>query len=118
MYEEASQVANDAVGSIRTVASFNAESKVMDMYQKKCSGPEKQGVRSGLVSGAGFGFSFVALYCMSAFCFYIGSVLVQHGKATFQEVFKVQQLLNQLKILKIYLIPFCHSHERFYAGFL
>ncbi|CAI8590913.1 unnamed protein product [Vicia faba] len=89
MYEQASQVANDAVSSIRTVASFCAESKVMDMYRKKCSGPEKQGVRSGLVSGAGFGFSFVALYCMTAFCFYIGAVLVQHDKATFQEVFKV-----------------------------
>ncbi|KAI5447585.1 ABC transporter B family member 9 [Lathyrus oleraceus] len=89
MYEQASQVANDAVSSIRTVASFCAESKVMDMYRKKCSGPEKQGVRSGLVSGAGFGFSFVALYCMTAFCFYIGAILVQHDKATFQEVFKV-----------------------------
>ncbi|CAJ2658715.1 unnamed protein product [Trifolium pratense] len=89
MYEDASQVANDAVSSIRTVASFNAESKVMDMYQKKCSGPEKQGVRLGLVSGVGFGFSFVALYLMTAFCFYIGSVLVQHEKATFPEVFKV-----------------------------
>ncbi|KAL5070362.1 hypothetical protein RYX36_021249 [Vicia faba] len=92
MYEQASQVANDAVSSIRTVASFCAESKVMDMYRKKCSGPEKQGVRSGLVSGAGFGFSFVALYCMSAFCFYIGAVLVQHDKATFQEVFKSSTL--------------------------
>lgn len=30
MYEEASQVANDAVSSIRTVASFCAEQKVMD----------------------------------------------------------------------------------------
>lgn len=89
MYEEASQVANDAVGSIRTVASFCAEQKVMDMYQKKCSAPEKQGVRLGLVSGIGFGFSFFALYCTNAFCFYIGSVLMQHGKATFGEVFKV-----------------------------
>ncbi|KAL1288929.1 hypothetical protein HN51_057383 [Arachis hypogaea] len=89
MYEEASQVANDAVGSIRTVASFCAEPKVMDMYRKKCIGPEKQGVRLGLVSGAGFGFSFVALYCTNAFCFYIGSVLVQHGEATFSEVFRV-----------------------------
>uniref|UniRef100_A0A151UDP5 ABC transporter B family member 9 n=1 Tax=Cajanus cajan TaxID=3821 RepID=A0A151UDP5_CAJCA len=88
-YEEASQVANDAVGSIRTIASFCAESKVMDMYRKKCLEPEKQGVRLGLVSGAGFGFSFLALYCTNAFCFYIGSVLVQHGKATFSEVFKV-----------------------------
>ncbi|KAK7331431.1 hypothetical protein VNO77_25656 [Canavalia gladiata] len=88
-YEEASQVASDAVGSIRTVASFCAESKVMDMYTKKCSGPEKQGVRLGLVSGAGLGFSFLALYCTNAFCFYIGSILVEHGKATFGEVFKV-----------------------------
>ena len=31
MYEEASQVANDAVGSIRTVSSFFAEKKVMDL---------------------------------------------------------------------------------------
>ncbi|XP_004485974.1 ABC transporter B family member 9-like [Cicer arietinum] len=88
-YEEASQIANDAVGSIRTVASFCAEQKVMDMYQKKCSAPEKQGVRLGLVSGIGLGFSFFALYCTNAFCFYIGSILVQHGKATFGEVFKV-----------------------------
>ena len=71
--------------------------------RKKCSGPEKQGVRSGLVSGAGFGFSFVALYCMTSFCFYIGAVLVQHDKATFQEVFKVQhQSINQLNIRNIF----------------
>nr|DAD48108.1 TPA_asm: hypothetical protein HUJ06_018045 [Nelumbo nucifera] len=89
MYEEASQVANDAVGSIRTVASFCAEQKVMDLYQKKCEAPIKQGIRLGLVSGGGFGFSFIALYCTNAACFYFGSLLVQHGLATFGQVFKV-----------------------------
>ncbi|KAJ7968838.1 ABC transporter B family protein [Quillaja saponaria] len=89
MYEEASQVANDAVSGIRTVASFCAEPKVLGLYQKKCEGPEKQGVRLGLVSGAGFGFSFFALHCTNALCFYFGGFLVQHGKATFGEVFKV-----------------------------
>ncbi|XP_056175493.1 ABC transporter B family member 9-like [Syzygium oleosum] len=88
-YEEASQVANDAVGSIRTVASFCAENKVMDLYEEKCQGPKEQGVRLGVVSGIGFGFSFFALYCVNAFLFYIGAILVQHGKATFSEVFKV-----------------------------
>ncbi|KAL6333582.1 hypothetical protein AAG906_028767 [Vitis piasezkii] len=67
---DAKSVASDAVGSIRTVASFCAEKKVMDI-------------------GAGFGFSFIALYCTNAFCFYIGAVLVQSGKATFEQVFKV-----------------------------
>ncbi|XP_057494266.1 ABC transporter B family member 9-like isoform X2 [Actinidia eriantha] len=89
MYEEASQVASDAVGSIRTVASFCAEKKVIDMYERKCEGPMKHGARIGLVSGAGFGFSFFALYCANAFCFFIGALLVQHGKATFGDVFKV-----------------------------
>lgn len=91
MYEEASQVANDAVGSIRTVASFCAESKMMDLYQNKCEGPMKQGVQLGLVSGAGFGLSFFILYCTNAFCFYIGSILVEHGEATFGQVFRVQR---------------------------
>ena len=94
-------MANEAVGSIRTIASFCAESKVMDMYRKKCLEPEKQGVRLGLVSAAGFGFSFLVLYCTNAFCFYIGSVLVQHGLTTFAEVFKVKQV-NQNLLLHLY----------------
>ena len=93
MYEEASQVANDAVGSIRTVASFCAKKKVMEMYQKKYEAPMKQGVRLGLISGAGFGFSFFALFCINAFVFYIGAVLEKHGKATFGEVFRVDFVL-------------------------
>lgn len=87
-------MANDAVGSIRTVASFCAENKVMDLYQKKCEVPEKHGMRLGLVSGTGYGFSFLALFCANAFCFYIGAVLVKHGQATFGEVFKVRTSNN------------------------
>ncbi|CAI9783799.1 unnamed protein product [Fraxinus pennsylvanica] len=49
MYEEACQVANDAVSSIRTVASFSAEEKIMKMYEKKCEAHVKQGVRVGLI---------------------------------------------------------------------
>ncbi|KAJ4982356.1 hypothetical protein NE237_033193 [Protea cynaroides] len=89
MYEEASQVANDAVGGIRTVASFCAEEKVVDLYRQKCEAPMKQAARIGVVSGAGFGFSFFALYCTNALCFYIGALLIEHGKATFGDVFKV-----------------------------
>ncbi|KVH89702.1 AAA+ ATPase domain-containing protein [Cynara cardunculus var. scolymus] len=48
LYEDASQVASDAVGSIRTVASFCAEEKVMKLYEKKCESPRRAGIQQGL----------------------------------------------------------------------
>ncbi|GMI69506.1 P-glycoprotein 21, ATP-binding cassette B21 [Hibiscus trionum] len=89
MYEGASQVAKDAVGSIRTVASFCAEEKVMQLYRKKCDGPLRAGIRQGLISGAGFGISFFLLFNVYATSFYAGSLLVEHGDATFSDVFQV-----------------------------
>nr|QVT92287.1 ABC transporter [Salvia miltiorrhiza] len=89
MYEEASQVANDAVGSIRTVASFCAEEKVMEMYRVKCEGPMSSGIKQGLISGIGFGISFALLFLVYATSFYAGARLVEDGKITFSDVFRV-----------------------------
>ncbi|KAK2642701.1 hypothetical protein Ddye_024464 [Dipteronia dyeriana] len=44
-YEEASLVANEAIGGMRTVASFCVEKKLMNLYQKKIEAPMKQGVQ-------------------------------------------------------------------------
>ncbi|KAL7124849.1 hypothetical protein ABFS83_14G076500 [Erythranthe nasuta] len=89
MYEEASQVANDAVGSIRTVASFCAEEKIMELYKKKCEGPMRNGINQGLISGFGFGSSFALLFLVYGASFYFGARLVEDGKTTFSEVFRV-----------------------------
>ncbi|KAK6239564.1 hypothetical protein QUC31_005033 [Theobroma cacao] len=89
MYEEASQVANDAVGGIRTISSFCAEEKVMRLYKKKCERPMKTGIRRGLISGIGFGLSFFLMYSVYAASFYAGAQLVEHGHATFSDVFQV-----------------------------
>ncbi|KAK9987273.1 hypothetical protein SO802_032224 [Lithocarpus litseifolius] len=89
MYEEASQIANDAVGGIRIVASFCAEEKVMQLYEEKCQGPMKAGIKQALISGLGFGISFFLLYNVNAISFYAGGCLVQDGKTTFTSVFKV-----------------------------
>ncbi|CAH8273487.1 unnamed protein product [Arabidopsis lyrata] len=88
-YEEASQVANDAVGSIRTVASFCAEEKVMEIYNKRCEDTFKSGIKQGLISGLGFGLSFFILYSVYATCFYVGARLVKAGKTNFNNVFEV-----------------------------
>lgn len=89
MYEQASQVASDAVGSIRTIASYCVEDKVVDMYQNKCEGPIKTGVRLGIVSGVSYGIGVSSIFLFNCFIFYIGSVLEKNGKATFAEIFKV-----------------------------
>ncbi|VAH78731.1 unnamed protein product [Triticum turgidum subsp. durum] len=63
MYEDASQGVAEAIGSIRTVASFGAEKRVITLYSQKCQASMKQGIRSGM--------------------------FVHDGKSTFQNVFRV-----------------------------
>ncbi|KAK0606665.1 hypothetical protein LWI29_002414 [Acer saccharum] len=89
MYEEASQVANDAVGSIRTVASFCAEEKVMQLYHKKCEGPIKAGIKQGLMGGIAFGLSYFLLFSVYSAGFYAGARLVEKGATTISDVFRV-----------------------------
>ncbi|EPS73347.1 hypothetical protein M569_01408, partial [Genlisea aurea] len=89
MYEEASQIANDAVGTIRTVASYCAEDKVMETYNRKCEAPLKIGVKRALISGTGFGVSLALVFCAYAIAFYAGARLVAAGKTTFSNVFRV-----------------------------
>uniref|UniRef100_A0ACD5ZNS6 Uncharacterized protein n=1 Tax=Avena sativa TaxID=4498 RepID=A0ACD5ZNS6_AVESA len=89
MYEDASQVATDAISSIRTVASFCSEKRITGIYDQKCQTSMKQGVRTGIVGGLGFGFSFLMLYLTFALCFYVGAQFVRHGQSSFDDVFKV-----------------------------
>ncbi|KAL5223155.1 hypothetical protein ABZP36_027868 [Zizania latifolia] len=89
MYEDASQVVTEAIGSIRTVASFCAEKKVIKTYNQKCQASMKQGIRSGMVGGLGFSFSYLMMYLTYALCFYVGAQFVHGGKSTFKDVFRV-----------------------------
>ncbi|KAG0470606.1 hypothetical protein HPP92_017306 [Vanilla planifolia] len=88
IYEKASQVASDAVGNIRTVASFTAEEKVLELYKKKSESPNKTGIRQAVISGTSIGISFFLLFCVYAASFYAGARLVQDGKTTFGKVFR------------------------------
>ncbi|KAK4407870.1 ABC transporter B family member 4 [Sesamum angolense] len=61
----------------------------MEMYRKKCEGPMRNGIRQGLISGVGFGLSFALLFLVYATSFYAGARLVEDGKITFSDVFRV-----------------------------
>ncbi|CAO1947848.1 unnamed protein product [Urochloa humidicola] len=86
LYEDASQVATDAISSIRTVASFCAEKRVMAIYDKKCEASKNQASKN---HGLGFGFSFMMMYLTYGLYFYVGGQFVRHNKSTFADVFKV-----------------------------
>ncbi|CDP19828.1 unnamed protein product [Coffea canephora] len=89
IYAEQSQVASDAIGNIRTVASICAEDKVMELYRKKSGTKMTHWIRLGIIRSINFGISQFGYFFTSALCFYIGSVLVEHKKATVAELFKV-----------------------------
>lgn len=71
------------------MASFNAEEKVMKLYQKKCEDPLKAGIKQGLLSGTGWGLSMLLLFLVYATIFYAGAQLVKAGDITFPQVFRV-----------------------------
>ncbi|KAF6172251.1 hypothetical protein GIB67_024873 [Kingdonia uniflora] len=89
MHAEASQVANDAVRNIKTVASFCAEDKVTKLYRNKCEGTRMAGIRQGVVMGAAIGLSFFILFSAYAIIFYSRGRFVNDGKTTFADVFRV-----------------------------
>ncbi|KAI3888344.1 hypothetical protein MKX03_003096 [Papaver bracteatum] len=90
---KANQVAFGAVGGIRTVASFNAEEKVANLYKIKCTSSRRQENRRGLITGVVFGFAVFLIYAGAAICFYAGNHFVRDGKTSFEEMFRVNFLL-------------------------
>lgn len=89
LYEDASQFANDAVGSIRTVSSFCAEDKIVQLYKKKSEGPLRAGIRQGFITGSGIGISMFLLFSVYATCFYAGARFLEAGKIKVPEIFQV-----------------------------
>ncbi|CAI7780578.1 unnamed protein product [Closterium sp. NIES-54] len=87
-FEEASRVANDAVGAMRTVAAFGAEQRVQELYNERCSTPIQAGIRKAHVSGAGLAFGQFAIFAVYGLSFWVGGKLVEGGYATFTDVFQ------------------------------
>ncbi|KAJ3700012.1 hypothetical protein LUZ61_003717 [Rhynchospora tenuis] len=95
-YNEASQIASEAVSNVRTVSSFSAQEKVLQLYRQKCEGPLQAGIKLALVCGTGMG-SFALLNCFNALIFYAGARLVEEGKTTLSIVFRVYMTIAAIR---------------------
>ncbi|KAG6548945.1 hypothetical protein Mapa_009713 [Marchantia paleacea] len=84
--ERSSQLAGEAVGNIRTVAAFNAQSRVVERFGKELEGPLRRSFRRGHVGGLALGVTQCAQYfCFGSLLWY-GGRLVARGEATTQEI--------------------------------
>uniref|UniRef100_A0A2A4J7A7 ABC-type xenobiotic transporter n=1 Tax=Heliothis virescens TaxID=7102 RepID=A0A2A4J7A7_HELVI len=75
-YSQAGKQAEEVLKSVRTIVSFNGESKEVDRYTKLLQPAEKQGRKRGLYTGLGNGFNWVLTYSLNAIGFTYGTRLV------------------------------------------
>jgi ATP-binding cassette subfamily B (MDR/TAP) protein 1 len=89
----ASMVASEAVGNVRTVAAFNAEDKIVGLFQRELQAPLKRGFLRGQAAGIGFGVSQLFLFGSFALALWYGAQLVKRGEAKFNHVLEVYLVL-------------------------
>ncbi|KAI5074222.1 hypothetical protein GOP47_0010183 [Adiantum capillus-veneris] len=88
MYSETSQIAHDALSSIRTVASFCAEKKILSLYHAKSMECLKGGRQAALIGGLGFGATYVMMFGSLALSFWVGGKLIFSGLVDFDKFVK------------------------------
>ncbi|KAM0870838.1 hypothetical protein ACQ4PT_039768 [Festuca glaucescens] len=93
-YEEAGNIANNAVSNIRTVASLCAQNKMVETYECKCQALKAHGIRQGITSAMAYGLSTMLVNSFHGACFFFGAMLVNHGNATIDQVFTVYLALS------------------------
>ncbi|KAH9260236.1 hypothetical protein BASA81_001405 [Batrachochytrium salamandrivorans] len=85
-FVEAAHTLTEAVGGIRTVAAFEMQGSISQLYKQQLTGPLKKSLRKGLVAGAAYGFSQGIMYFCFALAFWYGSTLVAEGTISFKEL--------------------------------
>lgn len=88
-HNNASQVLQESIAGVRTVTSFNAKGRVVDLYKEKLAVPLKKGTQKGLITGIAFGFSQFILFATMGGTFYAGAFLLDRGLLNFDEMLTV-----------------------------
>ncbi|KAG1713070.1 hypothetical protein DVH05_000797 [Phytophthora capsici] len=83
----------EAIGSIRTVASFSMEVALNSMYVGYLSVSKAADVKIGIVGGMAFGVSQGAMFLVLAFLFYISGRWISRGIIDFEQFFMVLMVI-------------------------
>jgi ATP-binding cassette, subfamily B (MDR/TAP), member 1 len=89
LYGQANQIAHEAIQALRTVHSYNLQSRVASLYRSMLSGPQQQSNKNALRSGAAFGFSQCVMFGVYALAFWYGGILVEDNEMNLEQMLKV-----------------------------
>jgi ATP-binding cassette subfamily B (MDR/TAP) protein 1 len=96
-YESSAQVACEAAGAVRTVASLTREKDCCDMYADSLKEPIRRSTRTALWSNLLYAFSQASVMFAIALVFWYGSVGVanqEYGTTAFFVAIMVCSLMN------------------------
>jgi ATP-binding cassette, subfamily B (MDR/TAP), member 1 len=89
VFGAANQTAFEAIQSLRTVHSYNLQSRVAGIYRGLLAEPIKIGTRNALLSGASFGAGQFFMFAVYALSFWFGGKQVDSGKMDIGDVLLV-----------------------------
>lgn len=92
-HAKATQLAGEAIANVRTVAAFNSELKIVDLFSSNLQAPLRRCFWKGQIAGSGFGIAQFALYASYALGLWYASWLVKHGISDFSNTIRVFMVL-------------------------
>jgi ATP-binding cassette subfamily B (MDR/TAP) protein 1 len=90
---KAGKTVTEAVGGIRTVASFTMESRLVELYVGLMKVPTKKKLKVAHAAGVGQAFGQASMFFVYAGVFYFGALLVIAGDLTFDDMFRSMMLV-------------------------
>ncbi|KAK4478669.1 hypothetical protein RD792_014160 [Penstemon davidsonii] len=92
-HAKATQLAGEAVANVRTVAAFNSESKIVNLFSSSLQTPLRRCFWKGQIAGSGYGIAQFLLYASYALGLWYASWLVKHGISDFSKTIRVFMVL-------------------------
>lgn len=85
----AGSLLSEAIGSIRTIASFSMESTIRTGYSGLIDASKAADIKAGVSGGVTFGVAQGSRFFVLALMFYIGGIWVADGRIDFEDMYMV-----------------------------
>ena len=89
LFDSANQTAYESVQALRTVQSYNLQDRVIALYNRLLTKPNRQSLVNAISSGVALGLGQGMMFWVYAFAFWYGGTLVEKGEMDLESTLKV-----------------------------